>query len=394
MSDPDATDTWELARHAAAYESLRRCVGPLSDAAVDAFRAVPWFPRLPARTRSWVRAVVTTELTTMVDDIAAPRPPSLQGIFGTAPFGITGQITLDQVVELIRLTVDVVLSAIDDVMDGTSAALLRGDLERYGREVAFAAAAVYAKAAENRGRAGAQRQALLIGALVVGDPEEIAERASGLLPLDLPVRLIGIAPPGSPDLALYEAVRVADRHGVPTCAARHGTAVLLVVPADAAALLDDLGQAGGAVVVSGVAGSVVAAGPAVAAVLSGLRAAPARLGPPGVLDVDDLLPERVLCGDRQAARELVARCYTPLAAAGRGLVRTVDALLAHDGSPDAAARSIPVHVNTLRYRLEKVIALTGRDPRRSADAYVLRMAFALARTGVTEPGSSYPDPTS
>jgi DNA-binding PucR family transcriptional regulator len=77
----------------------------------------------------------------------------------------------------------------------------------------------------------------------------------------------------------------------------------------------------------------------------------------------------------------VADCYRPLVSAGRGLVETVDALLAYDGSPDAAARSIPVHVNTLRYRLGKVISLTGLDPRRGRDAFVLRMAFILARTG-------------
>jgi hypothetical protein len=76
------------------------------------------------------------------------------------------------------------------------------------------------------------------------------------------------------------------------------------------------------------------------------------------------------------------------ATGGRGLVETVDALIRHDGSPDAAARGIPVHVNTLRYRLDRMIASTGRDPRRSRDAFAMQIAFTLARTGAAPSATS------
>ncbi|WP_018639337.1 PucR family transcriptional regulator [Parafrankia elaeagni] len=388
----------EEARNTAAIEELRRAVRALSQTAADAFGSVPWFPSLPAQTRSWARLVVGRELMMMAADIATPQPPRLRSIFSGAPLEVTGQISLDQILELIRLTVDVVLNGLDDVMDDTSASLVRGALERYGREVAFAAAAVYAKVAENRGRAGAQRQMLLLDALVDGGEEQIAERASGLFPLGVPVQVIGLLPrPDAGVHVLHEVTRTAERHRVTVCAAQRGRYVLAILPDAAAGALADLASpsrwntevAGSSgplithhtIVTSGMVGSLSAAGPATAAVLSSLRAVPAWQGSPGLLHVDDLLPERTLCGDQQAADQLVAECHGPLASAGRGLVETVDALLAHDGSPDAAARSIPVHVNTLRYRLDRVIALTGKDPRRGRDAFALRMAFTLARTG-------------
>ena len=386
------------ARETAALESLRRSVGDLSEAAIDAFGQLPWFSSLPAWTRSWVRLVLTNELTTMTEDLAVPRSPVLRGIFSDAPDDVTRELSLAHTVELIRLTVDVVLSAIDDVMDDDDASLLRSDLERYGREAAFAAAKVYAKAAENRGRASAQRQTLFIDALVGGVEHEIADRAAGLIPIDLAVRVLGIAPLADTiDAVLPELFRIARARRRAACAAQHGQSVLAVVPADAGDVLSDLADtvAGRrtdrptdalglirAIVASDVVETVTRAGPAAHAVLFGLRAVAAWPGPPGLIAADDLLPERILCGDEQAASQLVAQCYTPLASAGRGLLETVDALLLHDGSPEAAARSIPVHVNTLRYRLDRVIRLTGRDPRRGRDGYALRMAFALARAGM------------
>ncbi|OHV63311.1 hypothetical protein BCD48_04890 [Pseudofrankia sp. BMG5.36] len=399
----------DQADQAKALESLRRSIDSLSDAALDAFSEMPWFRGLPARTKSWIKIVVMNELKVMAEDITEPRSPALRGIFSDAPRGVLQQLSLGQVVELIRLTVETVLTAVDDVMGEPSAALLRGDLERYGREAAFAAASVYARVAQHRARDGDQRQKLLVDALLEGDEREITDRAGGVFPLGVPVRIAGAVPPvDSTEAVLRAMLRIMDAHGAPACAARRGSAVLLIAPAamgggqdGVLAALDEMvrtaapGEAAliDTLVVSNPVESVVAARPAAAAVLFGLRAVVGQRTSGRVVGVDDLLPERVLCGDRQAARQLVAEYYSPLLAAGRGLVETVDALLAHDGSPDAAARSLPVHVNTLRYRLEKVISLTGRDPRRGRDAFVLRMAFILARTGAAiSPSLSPPWP--
>nr|MDT0664633.1 hypothetical protein [Micromonospora sp. DSM 115978] len=237
----------------------------------------------------------------MAQNIATPQSPRLRNIFSGGPWNVAQQISFDQTVELIHVTVDVVLDVADEVMDANSASLLRSDLERYGREVAFAAAAVYAKAAENRGRAGARRQAMLIEALVDDCEEQIATRASGLFPLGEHVRVLGMAPP--PDtgpVVLADIAKIAERQEVVACAAQHGRFVLCVLPALATATVAELGTVSqsirgpgspsrgvggavvGGVVVSGVVESLVYAGAATAAVLSGLRALPAWQGPQGV----------------------------------------------------------------------------------------------------------------
>ena len=91
--------------------------------------------------------------------------------------------------------------------------------------------------------------------------------------------------------------------------------------------------------------------------------------------------------DTERVRELdrfIADSIGPLLAydqrRGTDLVDTLSAYYAHRANIAATARALYVHVNTLRYRLEKVIRLTGMDPRRLRDAFVLRMAFTLART--------------
>jgi hypothetical protein len=374
-----------MARSRAAIASLRRSIDGLTVAVLEAYAQVPWYAALPPRMRSWVQLVVSGELRAMAEDLSAARTPMLHSVFADVPADITQQLTLDQIVELTQIAVDVVLSVLDDVVEAPSASVLRGDLERYGREVAFVAARVYAKAADNRCRSETQRQKLLLDAVVSGTEDQIADRAAGLFPPDIPVQVVGLTPTVvTVEAMLRELVRRSTRSRRPTSAAKLGPSLLAIVPAGAVDLVTELDATAGepdpTIVTSDPVASITEAGPAAAAVLFGLRAVTALARPPGLVGVAELLPERVLCGDPEAARRLVAECYTPLASAGRGLVETVDALLAHDGSPEAAARSLPVHVNTLRYRLEKVIRLTGMDPRRLRDAFVLRMAFTLART--------------
>jgi carbohydrate diacid regulator len=62
------------------------------------------------------------------------------------------------------------------------------------------------------------------------------------------------------------------------------------------------------------------------------------------------------------------------------LAATLDAYFAADCSPGAAAEQLGLHRNTLAYRLGRVAALTGLDPRRFDDAVQLRVAMQLAMT--------------
>ena len=73
---------------------------------------------------------------------------------GTAPAGSTTalarSINLEHTVQLIKVTIDVVEDHVPRLAEPGQEAVLREAVVRFSREVAFAAARVYARAAETR----------------------------------------------------------------------------------------------------------------------------------------------------------------------------------------------------------------------------------------------------
>ena len=101
-----------------------------------------------------------------------------------------------------------------------------------------------------------------------------------------------------------------------------------------------------------------------------------------VLNAADLLVQRVLVRDETAMRELVDAVLTPLTAARGGaepLLRTLEAYFAAGGNASLGARSLHLSVRALTYRLEKIAALTGRDPADPAQRFELQTAVTGAR---------------
>ena len=101
-----------------------------------------------------------------------------------------------------------------------------------------------------------------------------------------------------------------------------------------------------------------------------------------VLNAADLLVQRVLVRDETAMRELVDAVLTPLTAARGGaepLLRTLEAYFAAGGNASLGARSLHLSVRALTYRLEKIAALTGRDPADPAQRFELQTALTGAR---------------
>ena len=61
------------------------------------------------------------------------------------------------------------------------------------------------------------------------------------------------------------------------------------------------------------------------------------------------------------------------------LRRTLETYIESNTSLEGTARALFVHVNTVRYRLRRVEALTGRSPTDPRDALALRIGLILAR---------------
>ena len=62
----------------------------------------------------------------------------------------------------------------------------------------------------------------------------------------------------------------------------------------------------------------------------------------------------------------------------------LDVYFSHDSSLGAAAAALPMHKNTLQYRLNRIRDITGYDPRSFRDAVVLYLALCLSRPEISE----------
>ncbi|MEC9053265.1 MAG: PucR family transcriptional regulator, partial [Actinomycetota bacterium] len=139
-----------LPPRASAASRLRRSAGALSTAATAGMEEqLPWFSELSAQDRSWVGVIVQAGVQNFVEWYAAGGPTlgTPQGgtelaatVFGAAPRALAGVITLQQTVDLVRLSIDVVEASVDDVLEGEDAEAVHAAILRYAREVAFATA--------------------------------------------------------------------------------------------------------------------------------------------------------------------------------------------------------------------------------------------------------------
>ena len=84
---------------------------------------------------------------------------------------------------------------------------------------------------------------------------------------------------------------------------------------------------------------------------------------------------------RDVRRILVTEVYTPLRDAGPETLETLTAFLDQGGSIEGTARVLFVHPNTVRYRLRRVLDLTGLAPSDARHAFTLRIALVLGRLG-------------
>ena len=347
-----------------------------------------WFRTLPADQRSWVTLVAQAGIGGYVPWIRS-RQSDLRltdTVFGTAPRDLLRAVSLRRTVELVRVAIDVAEQHIPPLGDGSAEVnALRDSLLRYSREIAFAAAAVYATAAETRGALDARVEAAVVDGIVRGeDPESLASRAAALAwdPTGSVVVVVGTARGGSRPAEVSDWAR---NHTATAISGVQGTRLIIVLSVTDQHLPEDIETLFGdgpivfgptSVGLSGAVSSAVEA-------LAGLRVAAGWPGAPRLLSAQDLLVERVLAGDRTATRRLNETVYTQLASASTPLLETLDAYLGHGAALEPAARSLFVHPNTLRYRLHRIAELTGRDPWDPRDVAVLRVALILGRLSDT-----------
>ncbi len=374
----------------ATWQRVRRASPRLSTAAVKQMESLPWFAALSAEQRSWVGLVVQSGLASFAGWFrdTSQTPTADVAIFAAAPREMARAVTLQQTVQLIRATVGVLEEAVPALAGPGEQALLESAVLRYSREVAFAAAEVYAAAAEERGAWDARLEASVVEALVRGDVGEAVQSRAASLGWGRPewvLAVAGDAPLSAADHAVAE-LRTAARHtGLSLLVGDHGGRLLVVAggagaPASAVSQVVSAFSAG-PVVTGPVVADLVGAADSVREALSALAAVAAWPEAPRPVPAAALLAERVILGDPDARRRLLEETYNTLEAAGGDLLLTAAAYLDAGGSVEGTARALFLHPNTVRYRLKKIIDLLGIDLSQPRDAQVTRVALTIGRAG-------------
>ncbi|WP_082046341.1 PucR family transcriptional regulator [Arthrobacter sp. L77] len=384
-----ATNAGSAPPDPATVEKLRATIGSLSTATLRQLDAdLPWYRGLRPDERSALGLVAQKGIASFVNWYQKPVSPAwvLSDVFGTAPTELTRSISLQKALQLIRVVVQVVEDHVPFLAPAADQGPLREAVLRYSREVAFAAADVYARAAETRGSWDTRLEALVVDAILRGESSDALRSRIAAVGWKSQARItvmVGSAPQEPNAGFLNELRRVTGRLAEDVLVGIQGERLILVLGGvrDADKAYPRISElfGDGAVVFGPEAESLVAASSSAQAAFAGLTAARAWPGAPRPVSSEDLWPERVMSGDDTARRALIRMIYRPLLAASNGLEQTLSAYLSLGHSLEATARALFVHANTVRYRLRRVCDVTGWDPLVPREAYVLQTALVVGR---------------
>ncbi|WP_103062760.1 PucR family transcriptional regulator [Actinomyces qiguomingii] len=382
---------------APAVTALRQAQNTIIEHSLDRISAAhPWYRTLSAASRDQIEKVARVGVTMFVDSVdesGGAVDPS--GIFNVAPVALTGAVTLEQTLELVRTVVDVVEEEAPDVVPAAGHDAVRVRVLTFGRDVGFAVAKVYARVAEARGAWDARLESVAVDAMLHDSPDDAAARAGtagwrGTGPA------VAIVARTVLDALATSRLRHECRQHVQDCLVSvHGDSVIVVLggaakPAESSATASphaELASAAdriaadldGAVVIGPVVDGVAQAGHSLRSALAGLRALPGWSEAPNPCRADDLLPERLLAGDPLASEQIQALVTGPLREMGVLYEETVVTYLALGRSLEMTARTLFVHANTVRYRLGRVSKQIGWDATDARDGLVLHLAVIVGR---------------
>ncbi|MDZ8172815.1 PucR family transcriptional regulator [Microbacterium xanthum] len=374
---------------------LRRISGDLATATIKRLEeSLPWYADMPPARRSAVGLVAQAGITSFIQwyDDPGSTPWIASDIFAAAPRELLRSVSLQQTLQLIRATVEVTEERVAGKGDD-----LREGILLYSREVAFAAADVYARAAEARGLWDARLEALVVDSILTGEADE-----------ELPSRIAALGWHGHGEVAVLVGTtpaqfdvdqlrRTARKLGVDVLIGVQGSRLVLVIGraeepvrteegggeltfVEIAKRLEP-GFGAGHLVIGPVVPALVDAGQSARAALAGFAVARAWRHAPRPVEADDLLPERALAGDPLAKQTLVERIYRPLHAHSTDLVTTLWSYLDNGRSLEATARELFVHPNTVRYRLKRVSEVIGWDATGPREALILQTSLVLGSIG-------------
>jgi len=374
---------------------LRTISGELNTATLKRLEdTLPWYGDMPPGRRSAVGMVAQNGITSFISWFNDPNSTAwiAADVFGAAPRELLRSVSLTQTLQLIRLTVEVVEARIGDGDE-----VLREAILLYSREIAFAAADVYARAAEARGLWDARLEALVVDSILSGEydtelPSRIA--ALGWNGHGEVCVLVGTAP----RMLDVDQLRRTARHlDADVLIGVQGARLVLVIgratdedddslPFIEIAKQLEPGFGPGHLVLGHAVPTLVEAVKSAKAALAGFAVARAWRNAPRPTLADDLLPERAFAGDPLARSTLINRIYKPLQSHSTELLGTLWCYLDNGRSLEATARELFVHPNTVRYRLKRISEVIGWDATGAREALILQSALIIG--SIAEPDAN------
>lgn len=379
---------------------LRNISGDLATATLKRLDdTLPWYGTMPPSRRSAVGLVAQAGISSFISwyDDPTSQPWIAADVFGSAPRELLRSVSLQQTLQLIRVVVEVVEERVRDRDES-----LRHGILLYSREIAFAAADVYARAAEARGLWDARLEALVVDSILSGEYDN-----------ELPSRIAALGWNGHGEVCVLVGTtpRIVDVDQIRRTARHVDADVLIGVQGNRLVVVigranpvgDDESSAPshtfqhiaealepsfgtGHLVLGPEVPDVVDAGKSAKAALAGFAVARSWRNAPRPTLADDLLPERALAGDPLARGTLVSRIYKPLKAHNPELLVTLWAYLDNGRSLEATARELFVHPNTVRYRLKRISEVIGWDATGAREALILQTALIVG--SISEPESA------
>lgn len=215
---------------------VKQFSGRLSTEAVHSMQEqLPFFADLDASQRSNVQLIIQTAVVDFLEWVRNPDSDlrfSLDA-FQVIPQDLARRLTLRQTVDMVRAAMEFFEQWLPALARNEQqlVALTEATL-RYGRELGFAAASVYASAAESRGAWDTRLEALVVDAVVRGDTgSDMLSRAATLnWDATAPATVIIGTPPPNEGVSVVTTVHsIAQQHGRAALAVVQGERLVMVV---------------------------------------------------------------------------------------------------------------------------------------------------------------------
>ena len=364
--------------------------------------ALPWTRSLPTDGRRTLEGAIRTALDDLLSRIDCQGREGSE-VPSPVPAELSRSLGPHRAMELIQVILDMLEQAGRTMgAEGERATLV------YTRQAATAAAELYADLAEARNGRKAATESRIIRHLIekTADTRTVDDlsRLGWRTEFDC-FAIVGEAR-GNDDVQGMENARqpmhtaVARQGGRALVGESEGLTVVLInpdrsgTPADFCASILRFFTDESAVCLGPLRHGISGAEASIRAALSTHAAAPAVADPitaalPRPLHADDLLPERALNGDTDAADQLYQEVYLSLAGQDPDgpLPTTLLTFLRSGNSLEVTAKKLGIHPNTVRYRLRRCVEVTGWDAMDPRESFVLRAALIIGRIRRSHPGT-------